>query len=45
MGTGIAQLVKHYDWATTEQRAAEITKTKFKQKRPLTLPLPDGSSA
>jgi integrase len=35
MGTGIAQLVKHYDWATTEQRAAEITKTKFKQSRPV----------
>jgi integrase len=29
MGTGIQQLVRHYDWATTEQRAKEITKTKF----------------
>jgi integrase len=37
MGTGIQQLVKHYDWATTEQRAAEITKTKVKQKaKPIT---------
>jgi integrase len=35
MGTGIQQLVKHYDWATTEQRAKEITKTKFAQKRRL----------
>ena len=33
MGTGIEQLVKHYDWATTEQRAAEITKTKYARKR------------
>ena len=33
MGTGIPQLIKHYDWATTEQRAAEITKTKYAQKK------------
>jgi hypothetical protein len=28
MGTGI----RHYDWATTEQRAANITKTGFRTK-------------
>ena len=33
MGTGIQQLVKHYDWATTEQRSAEITKTKVATKK------------
>jgi hypothetical protein len=33
MGTSIEQLVAHYDWATTEQRAAEITKTKWEQKK------------
>jgi integrase len=33
MGTGIEQLVKHYDWATTEHRAAEITKTKYATKK------------
>jgi integrase len=37
MGTGIPQLVKHYDWATAEQRAAEITKTKFKEKKPVNI--------
>jgi hypothetical protein len=29
MGTGVQQLVKHYDHVLTEQRAAEITKTKL----------------
>jgi integrase len=33
MGTGIQQLVKHYDWATTEQRAAEITKMSFPRRK------------
>jgi hypothetical protein len=33
MGTGIQQLVKHYDWSTTEHRAAEITKTKYATKK------------
>jgi Phage integrase family len=33
MGTSIEQLVAHYDWATTEQRAAEITKTKWEQQK------------
>jgi integrase len=28
MGTGLAQLSRHYDHVLTEQRAAEITKTK-----------------
>jgi hypothetical protein len=35
MGTGIEQLVKHYDWATTEHRAAHITKTKFAERKKL----------
>jgi len=35
MGTGIQQLVKHYDWATTEQRAKEITKTNFTNRQPV----------
>jgi hypothetical protein len=30
MGTGIQQLVRHYDHLLTEQRADEITKVKFK---------------
>jgi hypothetical protein len=29
MGTGIPQLIKHYDHVLTEQRAAEITKSRF----------------
>jgi integrase len=32
MGTGIPQLIKHYDHVITEQRSAEITKTNFKDK-------------
>ena len=33
MGTGIQQLIRHYDWSKTEERAAEITKTKYAKKR------------
>jgi integrase len=33
MGTGIEQLVKHYEQTTTKQHAAEITKTKFAKKK------------
>ena len=29
MGTGISQLVRHYDHVMTEQRAAEITRTNY----------------
>jgi integrase len=32
MGTGIAQLSRHYDHVLTEQRVAELTKTKFRQR-------------
>ena len=32
MGTGIQQLIKHYEQTTTKQHAAEITKVKWKRK-------------
>ena len=33
MGTGIEQLVKHYEQTTSRQHAAEITKTNFERKK------------